>query len=184
MLPAQVIINLALAIVALGIIAVAGTLAYGLGTPKQPAGFILSLLLTIAAMSTIGLWISAFARSAAVASGIGQLILYPSLFFAGLGLPREVMPGVLRDIGDWTPLGATVQAMQSSMQGHIPIGSVAAGNARLCPAIRLCATSGGSESSRSPLCTLCHPDSTADSAFPRARGTRCRSRHAARHRRP
>ena len=120
MLAAQVIINLALAIVALGIIVVAGTLAYGLGTPKQPAGFILSLLLTIAAMFTIGLWISAFARSAAVASGIGQLILYPSLFFAGLGLPREVMPGVLRDIGDWTPLGATVQAMQSSMQGTFP----------------------------------------------------------------
>ena len=61
MLAAQVIINLALAIVALGIIVVAGTLAYGLGTPKQAAGFFLSLLLTIAAMFTIGLWISAFA---------------------------------------------------------------------------------------------------------------------------
>jgi ABC-2 type transport system permease protein len=120
MLAAQVIINLALAIVALGIIVAAGTLAYGLGAPKQPAGFILSLLLTIAAMFTIGLWISAFARSAAVASGIGQLILYPSLFFAGLWLPREVMPSVLRDIGDWTPLGAAVQAMQSSMQGAFP----------------------------------------------------------------
>ena len=71
-------------------------------------------------MFTIGLWISAFARSAAVASGIGQLILYPSLFFVGLWLPREVMPGVLWDIGDWTPLGATVQAMQSSMQGTFP----------------------------------------------------------------
>ena len=30
------------------------------------------------------------------------------------------MPGVLRDIGDWTPLGAAMQAMQSSMQGTFP----------------------------------------------------------------
>jgi ABC-2 type transport system permease protein len=120
MLTAQVIINLALAVVALGTIVVAGTAAYGLGAPKQPGGFILSLLLTITGMFAIGLWISAFARTAAGASGIGNLILYPSLFFAGLWVPREVMPAVLRDIGDWTPLGAAVQALQSSMQGSFP----------------------------------------------------------------
>ena len=54
------------------------------------------------------------------AGGIGQLILYPSLFFAGLWVPREVMAAILRDIGDWTPSGAAVQAMQSSMQGSFP----------------------------------------------------------------
>jgi ABC-2 type transport system permease protein len=120
MLAAQVLINLALAVVALGILVVAGTVAYGLGAPKQLPGFLLALLLTIAAMFAIGLWVSAFARSAAVAGGIGQLILYPSLFFAGLWVPREVMTPVLRDIGDWTPLGAAVQALQNSMQGTFP----------------------------------------------------------------
>lgn len=120
MLTAQVIINLALTVVALGIIVVAGTTAYGLGAPKQPGGFVLSLLLAIAAMFALGLWVSATARTAAGASGMGQLILYPSLFFAGLWVPREVMPAVLRAIGDWTPLGAAVQALQSSMQGSFP----------------------------------------------------------------
>jgi len=120
MLAAQVIINLALAIVALGIIFAVGTAGYGLRAPKQPAGFLLGLLLTIAAMFALGLWVSAFARSAAVAGAIGQLILYPSLFFAGLWVPREVMTPTLRDIGDWTPLGAAVQALQSSMQGAFP----------------------------------------------------------------
>jgi ABC-2 type transport system permease protein len=120
MLAAQVIINLALAVAALGILVVAGTVAYGLGAPKQLGGFILALLLAIAAMFALGLWVSAFARSAAVASGIGQLILYPSLFFAGLWVPREVMTPALRDIGDWTPLGAAVQALQNSMQGTFP----------------------------------------------------------------
>ncbi len=120
MLAAQVVINLALAIVALGIIVAVGTSAYGLGVPKQRAGFVLSLLLTVATMFALGLWVSAIARSAAAASGIGQLILYPSLFFAGLWWPREAMTPVFRDIGDWTPLGAAVQAMQSSIRGAFP----------------------------------------------------------------
>jgi hypothetical protein len=30
------------------------------------------------------------------------------------------MPAALRDIGDWTPLGAAVQALQNSMQGSFP----------------------------------------------------------------
>jgi ABC-2 type transport system permease protein len=120
MLAAQVIINLALAVVALGILVIAGTAGYGLGAPGQPAGFVLALLLAVAAMFALGLWVSAIARTAAGASGIAQLILYPSLFFAGLWIPREVMPAVLRDIGDWTPLGAAVQALQNSMAGTFP----------------------------------------------------------------
>jgi ABC-2 type transport system permease protein len=120
MLAAQVIINLALAVVALGIIVAAGIAGYGLAAPRQLSGFLLALVLAIAAMFALGLWVSAIARTAAGASGIAQLILYPSLFFAGLWIPREVMPAVLRDIGDWTPLGAAVQALQSSMQGTFP----------------------------------------------------------------
>jgi len=120
MLSAQVLINLALAVIALGILTVAGTIGYGLGAPRQLPGFLLALLLAIAAMFALGLWVSAIARTAAAASGIGQLILFPSLFFAGLWIPREVMPAALRDIADWTPLGAAVQALQSSMKGVFP----------------------------------------------------------------
>jgi ABC-2 type transport system permease protein len=120
MLAAQVLINLALAAVALAVIVIVGTTAYGLAVPKQLGGFILALLLTIAALFAIGLWISAFARSGGTAGGIGQLILYPSLFLAGLWVPREEMTPVLRNIGDWTPLGAAVHALQTSMQGGFP----------------------------------------------------------------
>jgi len=120
MLAAQVVINLALAVVALTIVVAVGTTAYGLGAPKQLGGFVLALVLTIAAMFAIGLWVSSFARTAGMAGGVGQLILYPSLFFAGLWVPREVMAPVLRDISDWTPLGAAVEALQAAMQGGFP----------------------------------------------------------------
>jgi ABC-2 type transport system permease protein len=137
MLAAQVIINLALAVVALGIIAVAGTVGYGLGAPGQPAGFLLSLLLTIAAMFALGLWVSAFARSAAVAGGIGQLVLYPSLFFAGPWLPREVMAPILRDIRRLDTPGRLRSGAAELDAGRIPADSAAAGDGRLCPGVRL-----------------------------------------------
>jgi ABC-2 type transport system permease protein len=68
----------------------------------------------------MGLWVSAIARSAGVAGAIGQLILYPCLFFAGLWVPREAMTPLLRSMGEWTPLGAAVQALQQSMEGSFP----------------------------------------------------------------
>jgi ABC-2 type transport system ATP-binding protein len=43
------------------------------------------------------------------------------LFFAGLWLPRALMPDVLLTISNYTPLGAAVEAIQSSMlQGFPP----------------------------------------------------------------
>jgi len=120
MLAAQLVMNLALAVVALAIVVVVGTTAYGLGAPRQLGGFALAVLLTVAAMFAIGLWVSSFARSGGVANGIGQLILYPALFFAGLWIPRAQMSPVLRNIGDWTPLGAAVKALQTSMLGGFP----------------------------------------------------------------
>ncbi len=120
MLAAQVIINLALAVVALGILVVVGTAGFGLGAPKAAGGFALALVLSIAAMFAIGLWISAIARTAGGAGAIGQLFLYPLLFFSGMWIKQEQMAPVLRQISQWSPLGAAVHALQSSMQGTFP----------------------------------------------------------------
>lgn len=120
MLAAQLVINLAMAVVGLGVVVIVATTAYSLAAPKQLGGFVLALLLTIAATFAIGLWVSSFARSAGVANAVGQLILYPLWFFAGLWIPQATMTPVLRDISGWTPLGAAVKALQASMQGMFP----------------------------------------------------------------
>jgi ABC-2 type transport system permease protein len=120
MLAAQVIINLAMAGVSLAIIVVVGTVGFGLGAPADPVGFTLALVLTVSSMFAVGVWICAIARSAVAANTIGQLLLYPLLFFAGLWVPRQAMTPVLRSIGDWTPLAAGVQALQDSMLGTVP----------------------------------------------------------------
>jgi ABC-2 type transport system permease protein len=119
MLAAQVVINLALAV-----LVTAGLAGFGLGAPRQPGGFALALMLTIAAMFAIGLWIAAIARTTNYAALMGNLIFFPMLFFAGLWYPLQEMPAVLRDIANWTPLGASVQALQDSMRGVFPSASL------------------------------------------------------------
>jgi ABC-2 type transport system permease protein len=120
MLAAQLVVNLVMTVVALAAVVAVSTTAYSLGVPKQLGGFVVAVLLTVGVMFAIGLWLSSWVRSGGVATGVGQLILYPLLFFAGLWVPRQEMTPVLRDIGDWTPLGAAVKAMQTSMQGGFP----------------------------------------------------------------
>ncbi len=120
MLGAQVLINLAMAVVALGIILAVSIGAFGLAAPKQAAGFALALVLSIAATFAIGLWVSAVARTTAGAGVIGSLLLYPLLFFAGMWLPREAMAPALRQVDNFTPSGAAVRALQDSMAGAFP----------------------------------------------------------------
>jgi ABC-2 type transport system permease protein len=94
--------------------------AFGVPAPKSPGGLVLSFLLAAAGLFAIGLTIAALARTATAVNVIGRATFFPLIFFAGLWLPRALMPRVLLDISNYTPLGATVQAIQDSMQTGFP----------------------------------------------------------------
>jgi ABC-2 type transport system permease protein len=68
----------------------------------------------------MGLLLTAVTPTAGWAAGLGMGMLIPLLFFGGLWVPRENLPALLRTIGDFTPLGASTQAMQATMQGAAP----------------------------------------------------------------
>jgi ABC-2 type transport system permease protein len=121
LLAAQGVIQLCVALAGLAVIVAVSIAAFGAPAPKNPGGFALSALLCAAGLFPIGLVIAAVARTANGANVIGRLVFFPLMFFAGLWLPRALMPGVLVDISNYTPVGAAVQAMQDSMlQGFPP----------------------------------------------------------------
>jgi len=120
LLGAQVVIQLCVALAGLIIVAVTSVAAFGVPVPKSPGGLVLSCLLSIAGLFALGLLIAALAPTAGSVNVIGRLMLFPLLFFAGLWLPRALMPGVLQDISNYTPLGAAVEAIQDSMQTGFP----------------------------------------------------------------
>jgi ABC-2 type transport system permease protein len=51
---------------------------------------------------------------------LGTILFYPLMFYAGLWVPRQSMSLAMRHISDYTPLGAGVHAMLSSIQGTFP----------------------------------------------------------------
>ena len=121
-LAAQGVVQLCVAAVSLVVIFVASVAAFGAPAPKSAAGLVLSLALSIAGLFPVGLVIAAIARTANGASVIGRVAFFPLMFFAGLWLPRAMMPGVLLDISNYTPLGAAVEAIQdSTLQGFPPV---------------------------------------------------------------
>jgi ABC-2 type transport system permease protein len=123
LLIAQLSVNLSVTMIAALGILIVGDAAFGVPLPGQGAGFVLALFLTSAAMLTLGLLIASLARTARVAGAVGTMLFLPLMFFAGLWVPRATMPAALRRVGDDTPLGAAVSALQHSMTGQWPPAS-------------------------------------------------------------
>lgn len=123
LLAAQLIINAALAVLAIIILVAGGVLFFGARLPSHWPGFVLSALLATAAMFAIGLLITAISPTSPVAAVAGNVLLYPLLFFAGMWTPGQNMSPLLQHIGDYTPLGAAVQAMNATIQGSFPPAS-------------------------------------------------------------
>lgn len=103
------------------IVVVLGGVAFGAHLPLQVPGMVVSVLLAAAAMFALGLWVAAIARTQRAAGAIGSALFYPMMVFAGVWLPRGVMPPTLQTVSDITPIGAAVHAMDTSMlTGQFP----------------------------------------------------------------
>ncbi|GAA4675341.1 ABC transporter permease [Phytohabitans rumicis] len=120
LLGAQLAVNGAATLVAAVLAVAVATAGFGVDLPRQPLGFLLAFLLGTGAMFAVGLLIAAVAPRARTASGIGMLVYFPMLFFAGMWTPGPVMPDAVRRVSDFTPLGAASQAMQEAWTGGFP----------------------------------------------------------------
>jgi ABC-2 type transport system permease protein len=123
LLGAQLTVNLSVSLIATLGILIVGDAGFGVPLPRQPAGFLLAVAATSAAMLTLGLLIASLARTGRVAGAVGTMLFLPLMFFAGLWIPQAQMPAGLRRVGDDTPLGAAVAALQHSMSGQWPSAS-------------------------------------------------------------
>ena len=123
LLGAQLTVNIVVTLVATLGIVIVGDAAFGVPPAGQPAGFILALILAATAMLSLGLLVASLARTGRVAGAVGTMVFLPLMFFAGLWTPQATMPAALRRVGDDTPLGAAVSALQRSMSGQWPSAS-------------------------------------------------------------
>jgi ABC-2 type transport system permease protein len=120
LLGAQLVVNAAVAVVSMALLVAVGGLAVGLPVPRQLAGFGLAFLLGVTALFAVGLVVAALAPTTRAATGIGMTLFFPSLFLAGVYVPREAMPAALQHVSDFTPLGAALQSFRDTWAGHLP----------------------------------------------------------------
>ncbi|MBB4917077.1 ABC-2 type transport system permease protein [Streptosporangium saharense] len=120
LLVAQVINNVAVAVLAAALLVGLGNVFLGVALPGNPLAFVGVFLLGSASVFGLGLLIAAVAPSTKSAAGIGSLLMFPLLFVAGMWIPREMLPTLVQRIGDFLPLSPFAQALRDTWAGHAP----------------------------------------------------------------
>ncbi|GAA2726025.1 MULTISPECIES: ABC transporter permease [Streptomyces] len=114
------LVQTALTLVVLAIVAVIVGWRIHEGLLRALAGFALLLLLGYA-FSWIGALIGLSVRTPEAATSGGLIWLFPLTFISNAFVPADNMPTVLRTIAEWNPFSATVQAARE-LFGNLPAG--------------------------------------------------------------
>ncbi|MEV6301616.1 ABC transporter permease [Actinoplanes sp. NPDC051861] len=120
LLGAQLVMNLITVCVAGVLVLAVSNLMFDVPLPEAPLTFVLAILLSCSGAFAIGLLLAALAPTGKTANAIGTVLFFPFMFAAGLWVPREVMPDLLRQIGDYTPLAAGQNLMTDALTGQSP----------------------------------------------------------------
>ncbi|WP_246486674.1 ABC transporter permease [Kribbella qitaiheensis] len=97
-----------------------GSLVFGADLPASPLAFAVSVIPYSVAELSIGLLIAGLVSTAKGASIVGNILFFPSMFFAGVWTPGDLMPDAIRWVRDITPMGAGMTSMQDAWAGHWP----------------------------------------------------------------
>jgi ABC-2 type transport system permease protein len=119
-LAAQVVIYLLVVAIVTAVFVVGGVLVTGVTQLPQFGGFLLAMVLGTAAMFALGLLLAAIAPDQKAMQRILPGVMYPLLFFSGLYFPLQYLPSPFLTIGNYTPIGASVEAMTEALQGSFP----------------------------------------------------------------
>lgn len=117
LLTAQLVVQATIAAASLPLMLALGA-ALGMSAPSDPFALAVALLVGGAALFSLGLLVAALAPDPRFGWVGSAAIFFPSLFFAGVWLPKEQMPDWLSRIGDFTPLGAFRESVQDAWMGN------------------------------------------------------------------
>lgn len=112
---AQLLTQLAAAVSALVLLMLVGAIGFDVPMPAHPVDFILTFLLGLSALFTLGLLLAALVPNSRSATAAGFVFFIPTLFFAGVYAPRAFLPDFVVDFGGFFP--PSVQALEDSWTG-------------------------------------------------------------------
>lgn len=111
-LTAQLVVNIVIVVLGIGLLIATGFVAFGLHAPRHPWAFAGIALLSGAAMFGLGLLIASVARTEQAALAVANLVYFPMIFLTGATVPLELMPDGMRRISEALPLTYAIDALQ------------------------------------------------------------------------
>lgn len=120
LLGVHLIINLALAIATILIIVFGGEIIFGASISVSIPFFILSIILSIAELFSLGLLIAAVISSRNGAMFVSSVLLFALFFLSGLWVQPVQVGGLLQTIMYYSPSGAAVRALLDSAFNSAP----------------------------------------------------------------
>jgi ABC-2 type transport system permease protein len=128
-LTAHVLVKLALTLVTMALMVLAGKRYYPIQVQVPIFGFALALLISTWSILSIGFVIASIVPTARFAQPIGAAILYPMLALCGLFVPLQSLPPALQVVARVLPLTYAVSLLQGIWRGEpwsAHLGDVAA----------------------------------------------------------
>jgi ABC-2 type transport system permease protein len=120
LLAVQLILDTVISAVAIVVIIVGGIAVFGAPLNVGIPFFILSVVLAIAVIFSVGLVVVAVAPNQTAASAMGAVLFFALLFLSGLWVQPVQVGAPLRDIMWYSPSGAAVRALLYSVFNATP----------------------------------------------------------------
>ncbi len=128
-LTAHVLVKLALTLVTMALMVLAGKRYYPVNVNVPIFGFAIALLISTWSILSIGFLIASIVPTARFAQPIGAAILYPMIALCGLFVPLESLPPALHAVARLLPLTYAVSLLEGIWKGEAwsaHIGDIAA----------------------------------------------------------
>ena len=117
-LTAHVLVKLALTVVTMALLVLAGKRFYPINVSVPVFGFAMALLISTWSILSIGFLIASIVPTARFAQPIGAAILYPMMGLCGLFVPLESLPPALHAVARLLPLTYAVSLLEGIWKGE------------------------------------------------------------------
>jgi ABC-2 type transport system permease protein len=114
----QVLVNLAVSLIGIGFLVMAGIFVYDLTLPAAPLGALLAIIIGGLSFLSVGFVLASLMPTATAAQAVGMALYFPMLFLSGAGLPRQILPDRLVDFSRFLPLTHVVDLLQDLWYGN------------------------------------------------------------------
>lgn len=111
------VINIILSIISALLIFITVSLFFGYRMRGSGVGFILSFLLVMFSMYSLGMIIASLCRDIKTANVVCSVVYFPMLFLSGATIPYEIFPKPLQHVGNMLPLTQGIKLLKGYSLG-------------------------------------------------------------------